>query len=511
MVACRMTEGDTSQSGRRMFVWSLGLCMATAIITLVAPGPTVAFLKAATNAVFEYTTSFILLSVSGFLVLCLVLAISPIGKWRLGPPDVKPDFSTVSWLSMLFAAGMGTGLVVWGVAEPMTHLLKPPVGEPGQDVPLAFLITHFHWGLHAWAIYGIGALILAWFGFTQDTPYLPGSPIRSRFRGRWVKPVASGADLLAIFAVAFGVAGTMGMGVVQLGSGLTAVAGFPADSTLVDMGIMVVLVAAYMASAATGLDKGIKILSNINMLLAIGLMLAMLWLGGVSNLLGAYVDNLVHYLSALPALSVDTQPFGGSDSWIRGWTLVYFIWWIAWTPFVGIFIARISRGRSIREFVLGVLIAPTLFSIFWFTVIGGVAVQLQSEGGFDYTAMLSSDVTGVLYHVLESASGGTWAGVLTTFLLFIFMVTSVDSATFVLGMLTSGGTLNPARSRKIAWGVGLGLLGAAFAFVGSVETIKVLTIAGAVPFLLVLLLQLWAFMGSLRSEYERRSSSSEPG
>jgi glycine betaine transporter len=248
-----------------------------------------------------------------------------------------------------------------------------------------------------------------------------------------------------------------------------------------------------MASAATGLDRGIKILSNVNMVLAIGLLLGLLALGSTADLLTGFGTNLVDYFIALPALSVDIQPFGGSDKWIQGWTLVYFVWWIAWTPFVGIFIARISRGRTIREFVLGVLIMPTVFSVLWFTVLGGVAVHLQTSGGQDYTALLASDVTGVLYRVLETVSGGPALGGLATFLLFVFMVTSVDSATFVLGMLTSGGNLNPSRSRKMVWGIALGLLGGAFAFVGDVQAIKVLTIAGAIPFLLVLILQVLAF------------------
>jgi len=498
MVACRMPDRESDpRPGSRMFVLSLVLCVVTAVVTLLWTGPTVAALKGFTDAVFAQTASFFLLSVSGFLVLCIILALSPAGKRRLGPADSRPDFSTVSWLSMLFAAGMGTGLVVWGVAEPMSHLLKPPVGPPGQDADLAFLITNFHWGLHAWAIYGIGALVLAWFGFTKNTPYLPGAPIRHGFKGAWAGPVATGADLLAVFAVAFGVAGSIGMGIMQLGSGLTEVAGVPPDSMAVDVGILVVLVLAYMASAATGLDKGIKILSNLNMLLAIGLLLVLVCIGPTSDLLGAFVGNVGHYLGALPSLSVDTQPFGGSDKWVRGWTLVYFVWWIAWAPFVGIFIARISRGRTIREFVVGVLICPTLFSIFWFTVLGGVAVDLQTAGGQDYTALLASDVTGVLYRVLEASSGGVLLGGLATLLLFVFMVTSVDSATFVLGMLTSGGSLEPTRSRKIAWGLALGLLGGAFAFVGDVDTIKVLTITGAIPFLGVMILQLIAFFRML--------------
>ncbi len=462
-------------------------------------------LETFTRTVFDHATPFFLLSVSGFLLLCVVLALSPAGRRRLGAEDSRPEFSTISWLSMLFAAGMGTGLVVWGVAEPMTHLLKPPVGPPGQDQDLAFLITHFHWGLHAWAIYGVGALVLAWFGFKEGTPYLPGAPIRHAFSGAWVQPIAGAADLLAVLAVAFGVAGTMAMGVVQLGSGLSAVAGAPADSLMMDGLILVVLFISYMASAATGLDRGIKILSNLNMFLAVVLLLALLWLGSPGSVLVSFGDNLTDYLVGLPALSVSTQPFGGSPEWVRGWTLVYFVWWIAWTPFVGIFIARISRGRTIREFVFGVLILPTLFSVLWFTVLGGAALDLQTSGSVDYSAMLSRDVTGALYAVLEQVSGSTLLGILTTLLLFVFMVTSVDSATFVLGMLTSAGSLNPPRSRKIGWGVALVLLGGAFALVGDIQTIKVLTIAGAVPFLIVLILQVIAFMRRLRQSSAERS------
>ncbi|MEE2828382.1 MAG: BCCT family transporter [Myxococcota bacterium] len=496
-----------TQAGQRLFLLSLGLALGSGILVLLWPGPTVAVFTAFTGAVFNLATPLFLLSVSGFLVLCLALAISPVGRRRLGPQDARPEFSTLSWLSMLFAAGMGTGLVVWGVAEPMTHMLKPPSDGSEGAVELAFLITHFHWGLHAWAIYGVGALVLAYFGFTKGTPYLPGAPIRSGFTGAWTGPVAWAADLLAVLAVTFGVAGSIGMGVMQLASGLTAVAGAPADSVGIDAGILLVLFAAYMLSAATGLDKGIKILSNLNMVLAIGLVFVLLFLGPTSTLLSALVTNLGDYLVSVPALSVQTRPFGGSADWVQGWTLVYFVWWIAWTPFVGIFIARISRGRTIREFVVGVLVCPTLFSIFWFTVLGGVAVAQQTGGSQDYSALLSTDVTGVLYQVLETSSGGPLLGGLATLVLFVFMVTSVDSATFVLGMLTSGGDLEPSRSRKLSWGIALAVMGGSFALVGDVETIKVLTIAGAIPFLLVLILQVVAFLRSLRSDVKAEKAA----
>jgi len=485
-----------------IFQISLVLCSVAAALTLIWPEPVTGFTRRVTGSIFDTAGGGFLISVSVFLVLCIWLALSRHGKKRLGPPDSTPDFSTVSWLSMLFSAGMGTGLVVWGVSEPMFHMLKPPSGTPGDAAAAeqAFLITNYHWGIHAWAIYGVGALALAYFSFVRGGAYLPSTPIRLGFRGKWTGPIGTTADLLAIVAVTFGVAGSIAMGTLLVHSGLHYMWGVDMGSVGVDIAILLTLFVAYMSSAATGLDKGIRILSNINMATAIVLVLVLLFLGPTANLLDGFVTAIADYASSLAPLSVDLQPFDASEQWVADWTLIYFIWWIAWTPFVGTFIARISRGRTIREFVVGVLICPTVFSIFWFAVLGGVATDLQLSGAHDFTVALDEDVTGLVFHVVDQLPGGLFLGGVVTVLAFIFLVTSVDSATFVLGMLSSDGDLNPTPSRKLAWGVVLGIMGAGFTFLKDMDVIKMMTIAGAIPFLLVLILQLIAFLKALRED-----------
>ncbi len=294
---------------------------------------------------------------TGTVVLSLLLAFSRLGTIRLRKDDEKPEFSTFSWLSMLFAAGMGTGILFWGVAEPVTHYLGAPGVEAGTEggARYALVLTALHWGLHAWAIYAIAALVLAYFCFRHDRPYLPGEPIRSSFTGFWVEPLSVATDFLAIIAIVFGVAGSLTMGSLQIQSGLSILFGIDRDSNLVATAILLTLVAAYMSSAVTSLDKGIKWLSNINVAICLLLGLFLLATGPSLYLLKLFVVSVGDYLRELPSLGTKLVPSPDDGGWFHSWTITYFLWWIAWAPFVGVFIARISRGRTIREFVLGVI------------------------------------------------------------------------------------------------------------------------------------------------------------
>lgn len=471
---------------------SLAMCLSIALWATLFPDTALPALQGASGTALDWIGDAFVWTASAFVALLIVLAVSPIGNRKLGPPDAEPDFSTASWLSMLFAAGMGTGLVVWGVAEPLTHALKPPSDSTDVD-SMAFLITHFHWGLHAWAIYGVGALILAYFGFVRGTDYLPGSPIRNQFPSSWAAPTAQAADVLAILAVAFGVAGSIAMGTMQVHSGLTELFGIPADSAAVDWGILAALFVTYMASSATGLDKGIRILSNLNMMAAIALLCALFWWGGPEGMFTSIVTRTGEYIAALPMLCTQLNPFNAPRGWFEGWTLVYMVWWVAWTPFVGIFIARISRGRTIRGFVVGVLAVPTLFSLLWFSVFGQIGLNAAANDPAGFAAIVDGNVTQAMYRAFDALPAPALLGGLATLLVSIFLVTSVDSATFVLGMLTSGGSIHPDASRKWAWGVALGLLGAAFTMSNNIDTIKALMVAGSIPFFGVLLLQVVAF------------------
>jgi glycine betaine transporter len=360
-------------------------------------------------------------------------------------------------------------------------------------------ITNFHWGLHAWACYAIGALVLAYFKFKRGTNFQPGAPIRNVFKGGWVEPVARFADFTAVIAVAFGVCGSMAMASLQFQTGLGVVSGADTSGIPVRAAILGVLFVCYTISASTSLDKGIKILSQTNIMLAIGLVCFLLFSGPTMDLLGGIARAAGDYLMALPGLSVDTYP-AAKKGWFHGWTIIYFIWWIAWTPFVGIFIARISRGRTIRQFLAGVVLAPTAFTIVWFAIFGGVGLVEDASSGGAIAAAVKQDFTVALFHLFERLPGTTMLGALALVLVFVFLVTSVDSATYVLGMLTSRGVPDPSTLRKLSWGVALALLGGALLFIGNVDLIKALSTIGAIPFVPILLLQIGALLIALRRD-----------
>ena len=452
-------------------------------------------MKTVSGTALDFTGDFIVWGCSLLLLLFIVLAILPTGKRRLGQDE--PEFSTLAWLSMLFAAGMGTGLVAWAVAEPLTHLFSPP-GLTGDAARQAMLITHYHWGLHAWAIYGMGALVLAHFAFNHDASTLPSSPIDAAFSGAWVRPVGRSADSLAIVAVAFGVAGSMAMGTMQVHAGLSWLFDVPTQSLAVDVLILMALFVAYMASSATGLDKGIKILSYLNMVAAILLMGLAMSMVGLTDVMASFVRNSIDYLIALPRLLFDPNPFNAEKGWRSGWTLIYLVWWVAWTPFVGIFIARISRGRSIRQFVGGVLMVPSVFTVLWFSTFGDLGMMANGTDPAAMKAAMDKDVLSALFVAFEQSTSATALVALTTVLAMTFLVTSVDSATYVLAMLGEGGTLTPSRRTKFIWGITLAVMGAAFALSGTVESVKIMLLTGGLPFLAVLGLQVLGYLRDIR-------------
>jgi glycine betaine transporter len=490
-----------------LFYVALPACAAIAVLGIVSPQSLEGWARMLVDTAFRGLDWFFLAITTGFVILSIWLGFGRYGDVKLGRPDDEPEFSTPSWLAMLFAAGMGVGLLFWGVAEPVNHFASPPFGqgETGDAARRATVYTMFHWGLHAWGVYCISGLVLAYFGFRYGAPHLAGTPLREVFGGRWVRPVAWFADLVAVLAVAFGVAGSTGTGVMQMQAGLHMVAGIPIDSTVWAFGILAVLVVTYLGSAITGLDKGIKWLSNINMLVAVGLVLLLLLVGPTSFLIRSLLTTVGDYLSGLVALSLQLYPYEKSGQWpgvwLETWTLTNFVWWIAWAPFVGVFIARVSRGRTIRSFVIGVLFVPTLFSLLWFVVFGGMAMHEELYGAGGMVELVREDMTAALFTLFDwLPAPGVLAGT-TIFLAFIFLVTSLNSATFVLGMLTSRGTPQPSIGRQVGWGLGLGALGAALMLSGNVHALRAVSISGALPFVAILLLQVIALLRRLRMEH----------
>lgn len=484
-----------------VFVISLALVAAIGAWGLIDPTSMTGTMLGFTNYMLTGASWYWLLICTGFLILSGYMAFGPYGKVRLGRDDEEPEFSTASWIAMLFAGGMGAGLLFWGVAEPLYHYESPPAlpGGTPQAAREAMVITNLHWGLHAWAIYGVCALVIAYFTFRRGQDSMISTPIRSLFRGRAALPMGRAADILGVLAVVFGLAGSLTMGTLQVRAGLGEVLGTPADLTT-SLAILLALFVAYMLSATTGVDKGIKILSNLNMIIAIGLMLLVLFLGPTTFILEIFVTSFGDYLASLPAMAFRLFPFDQLGSWSAGWTLTYFIWWLAWGPFVGIFIARISRGRTIREFCFGVILIPTLFSVLWFAVLGGAGLYIEMFAGGGLAQIVLEDVTRALFVFLDHFPMGAFLGLTAALLTFIFLVTSADSGTFVLAMMTTDGNLNPPILHKLVWGTLIAVLTTGTLLSGSIEVAKAMAITGALPFSVILLLQVVGFLREVRRE-----------
>ena len=452
---------------------------------------------------------FFLSMCTGFLILGIFLAFGPYAHLKLGRDDEEPEFSTLSWLAMLFAGGMGAGLMFWGAAEPMYHYYSPP-GQEGltpEAARTAMVITNLHWGLHAWSIYAICALVIAYFGFRLGRPALISAPIRYAFgtkNSRQLNFWCNTADIIGVLAVIFGLAGSLTMGILQVRSGLTEVFGSP-DTHTVSIIILAFMTVTFLVSASTGVDKGIKILSNINMIIALLIMLIIIFLGPTVFIFQTFINTIGDYFSQLLDISFRMYPYEGLDDWTQSWTLTYFIWWLAWGPFVGIFIARISRGRTIRQFCIGVILLPTLFSMLWFSAFGGAGFYIEMYGGGGIAELIFEDVNRALFALLGYFPLSSVLNVLAVCLVFVFLVTSADSGTFVVSMMTSNGQLNPSTRLKLTWGTLIAVIAAAVLFSGSATVAKAMAITGAVPFSLVLCLQVVAFLRTIRQEKPSRT------
>ncbi|MDM8559821.1 BCCT family transporter [Candidatus Parabeggiatoa sp. HSG14] len=484
-----------------VFFISVILCGAIGIWGVIDPEQMAGAALGMTGFALKSLDWFFLLLCTGFLILSVYMAFGPYGHIRLGKDEDRPEFSTLSWLSMLFAAGMGAGLIFWGVAEPMYHYLSPPgiSGKTPEAARMAMIITNLHWGLHAWSIYAICALVIAYFSFRKETPSLISSPIQAEFgckhRGLWCHT----ADIVGVLAVIFGLAGSLTMGVLQVRAGLGEVFNVPANDW-VSIIILALMTMMFMISASTGIDKGIKILSNINMIIAVTILLIIMFAGPTLFIMEIFITSIGDYFSSLINISFKLYPYKDLTGWTSGWTLTYLIWWLAWGPFVGIFIARISRGRTIREFMIGVVLIPTLFSILWFAAFGGTALYIEMFGGGGLAEIVLEDVSKALFALFTWFPLPEVLSVLALILIFVFLVTSADSGTFVVSMMTSHGNLNPSTSLKLIWGIIIGVLTAGTVLTGSVTVAKAMAITGAIPFSLILILQIIAFLRTIRKE-----------
>jgi glycine betaine transporter len=442
-----------------------------------------------------------LILVSAIVIVCLYFLISPLGKIRLGKQDDRPEFSTLTWYAMLFSAGMGIGLVFWGTAEPISHyMVSTPTGaEAGSNQAIrdSMRFTFFHWGIHAWAIYGIVALVLAYFNFRHGKPGLISATLGPILGDRTNGAAGKVIDVISVVATVVGVATTLGFGAVQINGGLSYLFGIP-TGFVTQLFIVLIVTVLFMISAWSGLGKGIKILSNVNMILAALLLVAMLFLGPTQFILNLFTNTIGTYLQNLPTMSFRISPLNEEvRSWINGWTIFYWAWWIAWAPFVGIFIARVSKGRTIREFVFGVLLVPSLIGFLWFSAFGGSAIMLEHEGIAKISELATEEA---LFGVFANYPLSTLLSILAMILVGTFFITSADSGTFVLGMMTTNGSLTPGNRIKFTWGIMLSAISLVLLYSGGLQALQNTMIVAALPFSIIMGLMALSLIKALNQE-----------
>lgn len=443
-----------------------------------------------------------LLSMFVFVVFALILAFSKFGNIKLGADDSKPEFSNTSWFGMLFGAGMGIGLVFWGVAEPISHFISTSTGlEPGsaEAANFAMKASFKHWGFHPWANYAIIGLALAYFQFRKGKPALISSIFTPLIGEKGVNgPIGKMIDIFAVFATVAGVATSLGMGTLQINSGFEQVFGMP-NNYFTQVAIIVIITVIFIWTAVSGIDKGIKALGDINLVLAGGLLLLTFIVGPKLQIVQNFTNGLGLYLNDFIHDSLHVEAFG-DNTWVNGWTVFYWAWWIAWAPFVGSFIARISKGRTIREFIVGVIAAPAVASIVWFSVFGTLGLALKDKVAMTVLEGVAAAPEVGLFVTLQSYPLGSILSLVTIVLLCTFFVTSANSATFVLGMFTSHGDLNPSNGKKIIWGLVQSVLATALLLSGGLKPLQTISVAAAFPFIVIMLAACVSLWKALQSE-----------
>lgn len=479
----------------------------------------------ALNWVMEYTGWLFMLMASLFVIFVLWLALGKFGNIPLGKDGEKPEFRTVSWVAMMFAAGMGIGLMFYGVAEPLYHYISPPPGTVDGRTPeaiqTAMATSIFHWTLHPWAMYAVVGIAMAYGTYRLGRRQLISVAFTSLFGVRTVEgPIGKFINILAIFATLFGTAASLGLGALQIGSGMTSNGWFGEIGTPALVAIVAVLTLCFVASAVSGISRGIQWLSNINMVLAVALALIVFIAGPTLFILNLFPSAIGDYARDLAEMSSRTEAVGDESlrSWMSSWTIFYWAWWISWTPFVGLFIARISRGRTIRQFVTGVLLVPSVVSVIWFSVFGGAAFHVQQEADKANTPGLvtmvdgtpSVNFDGALFELIKNLGMPDWAItaviVLAMALVAIFFITGADAASIVMGSLSSNGAEHPRRGVVIFWGCLTGAVAAVMLLAGGDEPSEALaglqriTIVAALPFVIVMMLLCFALTKDLRRD-----------
>ncbi|OMH32209.1 choline transporter [Motiliproteus sp. MSK22-1] len=483
------------------------LVMAFVLFTIVDPKYANSIYSAAKAFIASDLAWYYIGLISFFLFFSIWLIFSRYGDIRLGKDTDKPEFSNFSWFSMLFGAGIGIGILFWSIAEPIYHFQSNPLITEAQQLTVeaaqvAMRISIFHWGLHGWALFAVIGLALAYFAYRKGLPLSIRSCLYPIFGDRIYGPIGHAADLLAVFGTVFGIATSLGLGAQQMNAGLGYLLGFEV-STNNQIILIAVLSIIATASVLTGLNKGIRILSELNMHLTLIILGLFVVFGPTAYVLGAFVTNTGDYLFHAVELGlwVDPDPKGQWQGW---WTIFYWGWWIAWAPFCGIFIARISKGRTIREFVLGVLVAPTLLAAFWISIFGNTAMFIELFGGGGVTAAVNADTTMALFKTIELMGIGQLMTVLMsglcTIMLVTYFVTSADSATLVICTLISMGEEHPPARLRVFWGIAVGAVAGVLLYAGGLKALQTASIVAALPFSIIVILATYGLYKSLREE-----------
>ncbi|HLQ72209.1 MAG TPA: BCCT family transporter [Bacillota bacterium] len=477
-----------------VFWFAAVICIAIVLWGSVAPDHFNDITHQMTTFSYTYFGWFYMFVIIAMISFCLYMMFSRFGKIKLGKDDAEPEFSLIAWFAMLFSAGMGIGLVFFTTAETISHAFtQPPNATPGTEQAIrdSLQYTALHWGFHGWGLYAVVALILAYFKFRADAPGLISATLVPLF-GKRVMRGATGTtvDILAVFATVVGVASTLGFGTAQINSGLTFLFDAP-KAFWFQMIILVITTALFIISAWSGIGNGIKYLSTFNIWLAIILMSTLFIVGPSMYIIDMFTTTIGNYISHFIQMSFELKPNNTNGrQFINDWTIFYWAWWISWAPFVGMFIARVSKGRTIRQFIAGVLIAPTLMTLIFFAVFGSSALNIEKNGIAKLSELATETVT---FGMFEHYPIGSILSFVTIFVIAIFFITSADSATFVLGMFTTDGQLNPANVVKIIWGIILSAMAAIVMYSGGVEGFQNLLIITGLPFSIILILMVVSF------------------
>ncbi|MDO4769109.1 MAG: choline BCCT transporter BetT [Brachymonas sp.] len=496
----------SGQLNSAVFYASSAIILSIILFAVIAPEMADRSFKAVQAGIVANGSWYYVLTVAIILLTVIFLGISRYGNIRLGPDHSKPDYSDVSWFAMLFSAGMGIGLMFFGVAEPVMHFLSPPMGDGGttQAAREAMKLTFFHWGLHAWAVYAIVALILAFFSYRHNLPLTLRSALYPLIGNKINGPIGHAVDVFAVAGTLFGVATSLGYGVLQVNAGLNHL--FPAIpvSTTTQIILIVAITALATLSVASGLDKGVKLLSELNLGLAAILLAFVLLAGSTVFLLQALVQNIGFYASNIVNMTFNLFAYHKTD-WIGGWTILYWGWWLSWAPFVGLFIARVSRGRTIRQFVVGVLLVPTGFTFMWMTFFGNSAIDMiLGQGITSLGEIVSKDVSLALFAFLEQLPFSGLFTYVALFMVVVFFVTSADSGALVMDMLCSHGETNKHTGFRIYWAVGSGVVAIVLLLAGGLGALQTMAIASALPFVTVLMVAMYGLLKALNVDMQKQ-------